>query len=159
MSTSLNSHINADCQQVVKMVMLKANAKWIENVRSTVDNSRTHSVTCDLPTAQGGDDAGPTALELALMSLADCAVTIFSNVCKKSNIKFSKVETILEAEKDADSPKIISVKLKTTVTANSRKELLQGAWRRTEANCPVLSIFIDPIPLKIEFDTHRITVN
>jgi uncharacterized OsmC-like protein len=153
MSTSLNSHINADCQQVVKMVMLKANAKWIENVRSTVDNSRTHSVTCDLPTAQGGDDAGPTALELALMSLADCAVTIFSNVCKKSNIKFSKVETILEAEKDADSPKIISVKLKTTVTANSRKELLQGAWRRTEANCPVLSIFKDPMPLKIEFDT------
>ena len=153
MSTFLNSHINADYQQVIKMTTFKATAKWIENVRSIVDNSRTHSVTCDLPTAQGGDDAGPTALELTLMSLADCAVTIFSNVCKKSNIKFSKLETILEAEKDADSPKIISIKLKTTVTAKSRKELLQGAWRRTEANCPVLSIFKDPIPLKIEFDT------
>lgn len=153
MSTSLNSYNNADCQQVVKMATFKAKAKWIENVRSTVDNSRTHSVTCDLPTAQGGDDAGPTALELALMSLADCAVTIFSNVCKKSNIEFSKLETVLEAEKEADTPKIISVKLKTTVTAKSRKELLQGAWRRTEANCPVLSIFKDPIPLKIEFDT------
>jgi hypothetical protein len=26
------------------------------------------------------------------------------------------------------------------------------AWRRTEANCPVLSIFKQPLPLKIEFE-------
>ena len=65
------------------MPKVKATAKWIENVRSVVDNSRTHSVVCDLSTSAGGNDTGPTALELAVMALADCAVTIFADVCKR----------------------------------------------------------------------------
>jgi uncharacterized OsmC-like protein len=106
------------------MPKIRAKAKWVENVRSIVDNSRTHSVVCDLPSAQDGNDSGPTALELALMALADCGVTIFSDVCKKSNIEL-------------------------------RKALLEGAWRRTEANCPVISIFTEPIPVKVEFEVKE----
>jgi uncharacterized OsmC-like protein len=130
----------------------KATAKWIENVRSVVDNSRAHSVVCDLATPAGGSDTGATALELAVMALADCAVTIFADVCKKSKIEVTKVETVAEAEKPADSPKLIGATVKTRVSAKARKELLEAAWRRTEANCPVLSIFKEPIPLKIEFE-------
>jgi hypothetical protein len=44
------------------------------------------------------------------------------------------------------------VTVKTKVCAAARKELLEGAWRRTEANYPVLSIFKDPITLKVEFE-------
>ena len=132
--------------------MPKIKAKWIENVRSVTDNSRTHSVVCDLPSVQGGDDSGPTAVELALMALADCGVTIFADVCKKSEIELSKVEVIVEAEKSPDSPVITGVTMKVIVSAKARKELLEGAWRRTEANCPVLSIFKEPIPVKVEFE-------
>jgi uncharacterized OsmC-like protein len=131
--------------------MPKIKAKWIENVRSVTDNTRTHSVVCDLPSAQGGGDSGPTALELALMALADCGVTIFADVCKKSEIELGKVEVFVEAEKSPDSPVITGVTMKVIVSAKARKELLEGAWRRTEANCPVLSIFKEPIPVKIEF--------
>jgi uncharacterized OsmC-like protein len=134
------------------MPKYKANAKWIENVRSVVDNSRTQSVVCDLSVAAGGNDTGPTALELALMALADCAVTIFADVCKQSKIELSKVEAVAEAEKPADSPILSGVTIKTRVSAKARKELLESAWRRTEANCPVLSIFKEPIPLKVEFE-------
>jgi uncharacterized OsmC-like protein len=137
---------------VKEMPKYKTTAKWIENVRSAVDNSRTHSVICDLSTPAGGNDTGPTALELALMALADCAVTIFADVCKQSKIELSKVETVVEAEKPADSPILTGVTVKTKVYAAARKELLEGAWRRTEANCPVLSIFKEPIPLKVEFE-------
>lgn len=117
------------------MPKYKTTAKWIENVRSAVDNSRTHSVICDLSVPAGGNDTGPTALELALMALADCAVTIFADVCKQSKIELSKVETVVEAEKPADSPILTGVTVKTKVCATARKELLEGAWRRTEANC------------------------
>jgi uncharacterized OsmC-like protein len=134
------------------MPKYKTRAKWIENVRSEVDNSRTHKVVCDLSTAAGGSDKGPTAIELALMALADCAVTIFADVCKQSKIELSKLEAVVEAEKPADSPKLVGVTIKTEVSANARKELLEAAWRRTEANCPVLSIFKEPIPLKVEFE-------
>jgi uncharacterized OsmC-like protein len=137
---------------VRKMPKYKTTAKWIENVRSMVDNGRTHSVVCDLSTPAGGNDTGPTAIELALMALADCAVTIFADVCKKSNIELTKVETVVEAEKPVDSPILTGVTIKTKVCATARKELLEGAWRRTEANCPVLSVFKEPIALKVEFE-------
>ena len=38
------------------MPKIKAKAKLVENVCSTVDNQRTHNVVCDLSTAAGGTD-------------------------------------------------------------------------------------------------------
>jgi uncharacterized OsmC-like protein len=134
------------------MPKIKAKATWVENVRSIVDNQRTHSVVCDLSTAAGGTDTGPTALELSMMALADCGVTIFADVCKKSNIELSKVEVTVEAEKSPDSPIVSGVTMKVNVSSKARKELLDAAWRRTEANCPILYIFKDPIPVKVEFE-------
>ena len=130
----------------------KAKATWVENVRTVVDNQRTHSVVCDLTTPAGGTDTGATALELAVMALADCGATIFADVCKKSNIVLSKVEVTVEAEKSPDSPVVSGVTMKVNASSKARKDLLDAAWRRTEANCPVLSIFKDPIPVKVEFE-------
>ena len=135
------------------MPKIKVNAKWVQNVQSIADNSRGHSLVLDLGTAKGGDNTGPSALELAIMSLADCAVTIFADVAKQSNVEISKMDVVAEAEKPADSPKLTSVNLKVTVTSKTRKQKLDAIWRRTEANCPVVSIFQDNIPIKIEFET------
>ena len=87
------------------------------------------------------------------MSLADCAVTIFADVCKKSDVEINKMEVVAEADKPADSPKSTGVNLKITVASKARKQKLDAAWRRTETNCPVVSIFQDNIPIKIEFET------
>jgi uncharacterized OsmC-like protein len=134
------------------MPKIKTKATWVENVRSIADNQRTHSVVCDLSTAAGGTDSGATALELSLMALADCGVTIFADVCKKSNIELGKVEVTVEADKSPDSPIISGVTMKVNVSSKARKELLEAAWRRTEANCPVLLIFKEPTPIKVEFE-------
>jgi len=77
---------------------MKVKAKLLENVSSVADNTRKHTVTLDLPPAKGGDDKGPTALELALMSLADCAVTIYADVAKKSKVALKNLEAEVEAE-------------------------------------------------------------
>jgi uncharacterized OsmC-like protein len=135
------------------MPKIKVNAKWVQNVQSIADNNRGHSLVLDLGTAKGGDNTGPSALELAIMSLADCAVTIFADVCKQSNVEISKMEVVAEADKPADSPRLTSVDLKITVSSKARKQKLDAVWRRTEANCPVVSIFQDNIPIKIEFET------
>ena len=134
------------------MPKVKAKATWVENVRSVVDNQRTHSVVCDLPTGAGGADSGCTALEMSLMALADCGVTIFSDVCKKSNIQISKVEVTVEAEKAPDSPLVTGVSMSVNVVSNARKELVDAAWRRTEANCPVLFIFKEHVPVSVMFE-------
>ena len=134
------------------MPIHKAKVKWIENVRTVVDNSRTHTVTCDLPKPKGGDDTGPTALELAIMSLADCAATIFADVCKQSKIQLSQLEVFVEAEKPPDSPKLTRASVRVKAFAKAREQLLKAAWRRTEANCPVVLIFQESIPLTITFE-------
>jgi len=135
------------------MPKIKAKATWVENVRSMVDNQRTHNVVCDMSTAAGGTDCGPTALELSMMALADCGVTIFADVCKKSNIQLKKAEVTVEADKSPDSPMVTAVSMKVNVVSSARKELVDAAWRRTEANCPVLIIFKDPTPVKVEFES------
>jgi len=135
------------------MPKIKATAKWLENVRTIADNSRTHSLVLDLGTEKGGDDTGPTALELAIMALADCAITIFADVCKQSKIELNKLEAVAEAEKPPDSPRLTGLKIKINVSAKARKKLIEAAWRRTEAMCPVVSIFKDPIPLEVELET------
>jgi uncharacterized OsmC-like protein len=128
----------------------KATAKLIENVSSEVDNSRSHKIVCDLPLSKGGKDSGPTAYELAIMSLADCAVTIFADVAKKSKIEINNLEVSAEVEKPEDSPKPKKAKLKIDVSAKARKGLIEAAWRRTEARCPVVAIFQQSIPIEIE---------
>ncbi|MGD0406783.1 MAG: OsmC family protein [Candidatus Bathyarchaeia archaeon] len=135
------------------MPKIKAKATWVENVRSIVDNQRTHSVVCDLSTGAGGTDSGPTAVELSMMALADCGVTIFADICKKSDIQPSKVEVTVEADKAPDSPAVTGLSMKVNVVSKARKELVEAAWRRTEANCPVLLIFKDPTPVKVEFES------
>jgi uncharacterized OsmC-like protein len=141
---------------VTEMPKITAKTKLIENVRTIVDNSRTHSLVCDLGAAKGGQDTGPTALELAVMGLSDCAATIFADVAKKSNIEITKLEVVAEAEKSPDSPLLNGVKLKVQVSAKARKELLEAAWRRTEANCPVVAIFKEPISVEVELETTTV---
>ena len=138
------------------MPVNKSTAKLIENVRTFVDNSRTHTVVCDLPIAKGGNDTGPTALELAIMALSDCAATIFADVAKQSKIEVKGIEVVAEADKPADSPSLNSVKLKVNVSAKARKQLIEAIWRRTEANCPVVSIFKDSIPVEVELSTETV---
>ncbi len=58
----------------------------------------------------------------------------------------------MEAEKSPDSPIITGVSMKVNVCSKARKELIDAAWRRTEANCPVLFIFKESIPVKVEFE-------
>ena len=104
------------------MLKHKSTAKLVENVRTLVDNSWTHTIVCDLPTAKGGDDTGPTALELAIMAFSDCAATIFADVAKQSNVDIKRLEVVAETEKPADSPILKGVKLKVNVAAKARKQ-------------------------------------
>jgi uncharacterized OsmC-like protein len=134
------------------MGKIKGNAKLIENTRLVTDNGRGHSVTCDLPESQGGTNAGPSPLELALMSLAGCGVIIYADVCKNSKIDPGSIEVNVEAEKTPNSPILAGVTMKVSIKSKTRKALIEAAWRRTEAGCPVLYVYKEKIPTKVEVD-------
>ena len=134
------------------MAKFKVNAKLLENTRLVTDNGRGQSVICDLPVASGGTNAGPTPLELALMSLAGCGVIIFADVCKNSKIDPGKIEIAVEAEKSADSPTLKTVTMKVNIASKARKALVEAAWRRTEAGCPVLFVYKESVPVKVDVE-------
>ena len=124
----------------------------MENVRIVTENSRGHSIICDLSKAAGGTNAGPTPLELALMALAGCGVIIYADVCKNSKIDPGNIEISVEAEKASDSPTLKGVTMKVNITSKTRKALAEAAWRRTEAGCPVLLVYKESIPIKVDLE-------
>jgi uncharacterized OsmC-like protein len=134
------------------MAKLKASAKLLENVRLVTENGRGHSVVCDLSEAAGGTNTGPTPLELALMALAGCGVIIYADVCKNSKIDPGNIEIAVEAEKTPNAPTLSGVAMKVKIASKARKALVEAAWRRTEAGCPVLFVYKDPVPVKVEVE-------
>lgn len=87
------------------------------------------------------------------MSLADCAVTIFANIAKRSKVELDRLGVVAEAEKPPDSPKLTGVSLKVDVSGKARRQKMEAIWRRTEASCPVISIFREQIPVEIVLET------
>jgi putative redox protein len=137
---------------MISMAKLKANAKLLENTRIQLDNDQGHSVICDLPEDEGGKNAGPTPLELALMALAGCGTIIYADVCKNSRIDPGKVEISVEAQKTSGDPVLKDVTMKVNIDSSARKGLVEAAWRRTEANCPVLFIYKEQVPVKVNVE-------
>jgi uncharacterized OsmC-like protein len=129
---------------------LVANSKLLENLKIETDNGRGHKVICDLSEAKGGTNAGPTPLELALMALAGCGTIIYAEICKNSKIDPGTIEVSVEAEKSPESPIITGVTMKVNINSPVRKQLVKAAWRRTEAACPVVYIFKENMPVKVE---------
>jgi len=138
--------------EVIDMAKLKATAKWVGNARLIADNSRAHTVMLDLPKESGGEDSGPTPLELALMSLAGCAATMYVDIAKRSGVELTNLVAVVEAEKPKGSPKLTSANLKLKVSGKAREQLLEIMWRKAEEKCPVMSIFKDSIPVKTELE-------
>jgi uncharacterized OsmC-like protein len=145
----LNS-IDRQFLMVKFLAKLKANAKLLENVKLVTDNGRGHNVICDLSEAAGGTNAGPSPLELAVMALAGCGVIIYAEVCKNSKIDPGEIEINVEAEKTTTPQVISNVTMKVNIKSKARKGLVEAAWRRTEANCPVMFVFKENVPVKVE---------
>lgn len=133
------------------MAKWKVTTRLVENTRSIADNSRGHNITLDLPVAQGGDNEGPTALELVLMSLAGCAVTIYADIAKRSKVPINKLVAEVEAEKSSSLPIVISLKM--NVQGKASKTMLETMWRKTEVQCPVMTIFTQATPIKVQLET------
>ena len=45
--------------------------------------------------------------------------------------------------------------MKVNISSKARKALVEAAWRRTEANCPVLLVYKEQIPVRVEVETKQ----
>jgi putative redox protein len=116
---------------------MRAIGTWQGGYRTLLEDAQGHHLTVDLPLDEGGDETGPYALELSVLSLAGCITTIFALVAKKRRLRFDGMKVDLEAERSEGSPTITSVDGVFYVTTSSPPEEVETALRITLRTCPV----------------------
>ncbi|MFO8028905.1 MAG: OsmC family protein [Cyclonatronaceae bacterium] len=122
-------------------IIMKSTSKLIDNFRSVTDNGRYHSVVLDLTPKGGGNDTGPTALELSLMSLSGCLTTIFAVMAKKMRLTYEGLEVTVEGEKSEDINTISWITIKATIQTGEEEKKVQKCLNNTIENCPVGILF------------------
>ncbi|HPE99854.1 MAG TPA: OsmC family protein [Bacteroidales bacterium] len=120
---------------------MKSISLWTRNFQSVVDNGRNHSTVVDLPGAKGGDNNGPTALELCVMSLSGCIGTIFAMVAQKMRLSFEKMEVELNAEQKDNAPTITDVHIVLRIQTAEDVAKVEKCLETTEKTCPVGVLF------------------
>jgi putative redox protein len=106
-------------------------------------------VTVDLPREEHGEDGGPSALELSILSLSGCITTIFALVAKRRHLAFEAMTVDLEAHRPAGAPTITSVDGVLRVVTSAPAEEV----------ATTLSITLRTCPLGVLFSQARVPVN
>ncbi len=119
---------------------LLSTAKLIKDFRIIVDDGRAHSICLDLQ-PDLGDDMGPSALELCVMSYVGCFVTIFALTAKKMRIPIKDLEVDVEAINSEEVGTITEANFEIRVNADASEQRLQKMSRLTLENCPVGILF------------------
>lgn len=120
---------------------MKSNSLWTKNFQSVVDNGRNHSIVIDLPEVKGGNNSGPTALEMCVMSFSACVGTIFALVAKKMRLSFDKMEINLDAQQINDAPTITDIHFVLTIQTKDDKMKIEKCLEHTLNTCPVGVLF------------------
>jgi putative redox protein len=120
---------------------MKALGTWKGDYQSLLEDGRGHTVTVDLPVGEEGDNLGPSALELCVLSLAGCITTIFALVAKKRRLKFEAMTVDLDTERPKGSPTISSVTGVLRVVTSVNPTDVETALRITLRTCPVGVLF------------------
>jgi uncharacterized OsmC-like protein len=110
--------------------------------------SRTHSIVCDQPAENGGEDAGMTPPELMLASLGSCAAFYAVQYLKTRNLAESGVEVSVTAEKLKGPARLgnfkIQVECPVTLTAEQHEGLM-----RSVHHCLIHNTLLTPPSVEI----------
>lgn len=120
---------------------MQAIGTWTHGYETILEDEHAHRVTVDLPVDEGGRSAGPSALELSVLSLAGCITTIFALVARRRRLTFQGMSVALEAERPPGAPTITRVH--GTFRLRTRAELseVEAALRIALKTCPVGVLF------------------
>jgi uncharacterized OsmC-like protein len=113
----------------------------VKKYRIDVDDGRGHAICLDLEESSGGTNMGPSALELALMSLAGCYATIFMLTANKMRMAIKDLEVKTEAIKSERVGTITEARLEVRVKTDAPKDRMDRLHVLTVKGCPVGKLF------------------
>ncbi|HZY92723.1 MAG TPA: OsmC family protein [Thermoplasmata archaeon] len=132
---------------------MEAHALWQGKSRIELNDGRGHRVVVDLPESEGGEDAGTSGLELALLSFAACVLTIFPLVARRRRIQIESMELDMVGHRGPRAPTIERVDGTLRLRSSATPEEAETALRLTVRTCPVGVLFERagvPVQLRLE---------
>jgi uncharacterized OsmC-like protein len=88
--------------------------------------SRTHTILCDQPADDGGDDMGMTPPELFLASLGSCAAFYATQYLRTRSLAVTGVEVLVTAEKLKHPARLGNFRVQVTYPVYLTEEQTEG---------------------------------
>lgn len=120
----------------------------LDHLRFAV-HARSHSIICDQPAQNGGEDSGMTPPELMLASLGSCAAFYAVQYLKARNLGDEGVEVSVTAEKLKQPARLGNFRIHVSCPAVLTEEQTQGLTRSVHC-CLIHNTLLSPPEVKIE---------
>jgi len=128
--------------------MMEVKITHLDKVKFAI-HSRSHSVICDQPTENGGEDSGMTPPELLLASLGSCAAFYAMQYLKTRNLAETGVEVTVTAEKLKQPARVGNFRVHVVCPVSLTEEQTEGLMRSVH-HCLVHNTLLTPPEIKIE---------
>jgi uncharacterized OsmC-like protein len=161
----MKNHIEYRLRVLTKEVILMAALKKFQiqakmgekfTIESTLGN---HVVYVDQAQAAGGDDKGPTPLELLFLSLASCIMTVGRIIARQKRITLRAMEVSVDGDVDmevllgkskANRAGFGGIRVVVKIDADLSPEEKKAFLAELEERCPVSDNLKNATPVSVE---------
>lgn len=117
-------------------------------------HSGSHSIICDQPTENAGDDAGMTPPELMLASLGSCAAFYAVQYLQTRNLAQTGLEVSVTADKIRQPARLGNFRIHVSCPIALTEEQTEGLMRSVK-HCLIHNTLLAPPEINIELDVPR----
>ena len=128
--------------------MMEVKISHLDQVKFAI-HSRSHSIVCDQPAENGGEDSGMTPPELLLASLGSCAAFYAMQYLMTRNLAETGVEVTVTAEKLKQPARVGNFRVHVVCPVSLTEEQTEGLIRSVH-HCLVHNTLLTPPEIKIE---------
>ena len=123
----------------------------LDHVKFSIQ-ARSHTIVCDQPAENGGEDSGMTPPELLLASLGSCAAFYAAQYLKTRNLAESGVEVSVTAEKLKSPARLGNFQIHVACPVSLTEEQTEGLMRSVH-HCLIHNTLLSPPEIAIELTT------
>jgi uncharacterized OsmC-like protein len=131
---------------------MEVTIKHLDHVKFVIQ-TRSHTILCDQPAENGGDDAGMTPPELMLASLGSCAAFYAAQYLKARNLEETGVEVSVTADKLMQPPRLGNFKINVICPLSLTEDQNAGIMRAVH-RCLIHNTLMSPPEILIELTTE-----
>jgi putative redox protein len=136
---------------------MKVTVQHIDHVKFAIQ-SRSHTIFCDQPAENGGDDTAMTPPELMLASLGSCAAFYAAQYLKTRNLEVNGVEVSVTADKLTQPARLGNFKVNVTYPAALTVAHTEGLMRSVH-HCLIHNTLLSPPEILIELEIGEPVIN